>query len=130
MSRRTLVALVVAVAVVALLATVLMTVFQPGSVPAGAGTAERLWVVHCAHCHGVDGKGSWRATLFLIRPGDLSDPASARQSSDQYLFDIIKHGGSPIGRPGMPGFPHLSDPEVHALVRYLRSLPEATPPKR
>jgi mono/diheme cytochrome c family protein len=125
MTRRALVVLVLAIAGVGLLAAAAMTIFESSAVPEGAGKAERLWLVHCAHCHGADGKGSWRATLFLIRPGDLSDPASARQSSNQYLFDIIKHGGSPIGRPGMPGFPNLSDEEIRELVRYLRTLSEA-----
>ena len=41
--------------------------------------------------------------------------------SDQYLFDVIKHGGSPVGRPGMPAFGyHLSDDDIAALVAYIR----------
>jgi hypothetical protein len=42
--------------------------------------------------------------------GALSAPtwqpclARVAAESDRYLFDIIKHGGSPIGRPGMPAF--------------------------
>ncbi len=71
--------------------------------PAGASKAERLYLGLCVTCHGVDGRGSWRATLFLIRPGDLADAATAMQH-DQYLFEMIKHGGAPIGRPGMPAF--------------------------
>jgi mono/diheme cytochrome c family protein len=48
-----------------------------------------------------------------------------RSHSDRYLFDIIKHGGAPVGRPGMPAFGfHLSDAEIEALVRYLRELSE------
>ena len=42
---------------------------------------------------------------------------------NQYLFDVIKHGGATIGKPGMPGFGfHLSDTEITELVRYVRSL--------
>ena len=41
--------------------------------------------------------------------------------SDQYFFDIIKHGGSPIGRPGMPAFGStLSDEDITLLVQYVR----------
>ena len=40
----------------------------------------------------------------------------------QYLFDIVKYGGAPIGRPGMPGFEHLSDEDIAALIRYVRTL--------
>jgi mono/diheme cytochrome c family protein len=44
--------------------------------------------------------------------------------SDAYLFDLVKHGGAPIGRPGMPGFgATLSDADIALLVAYARSLP-------
>jgi mono/diheme cytochrome c family protein len=91
--------------------------------PRDAGRGERLYYAYCVDCHGPDGRGSWRAWLFLTRPGDLSDPARMRSHSDRYLFDIIKHGGAPFGRPGMPAFGfHLRDADVEALVRYLRQL--------
>jgi mono/diheme cytochrome c family protein len=70
----------------------------------------------------VDGQGSWRATLFLIRPGNLTGP-DVRHDSDQYLFDIIKNGGAPIGRPGMPAFgSQLRESDIRALVDYIRRL--------
>jgi mono/diheme cytochrome c family protein len=90
--------------------------------PAGASSTERLYLGLCATCHGADGRGSWRAALFLIRPGNLAD-GNLDHRSDEYLFDIIKHGGAPIGRPGMPGFgATLSDAEIKDLVRYIRGL--------
>jgi len=91
--------------------------------PAGASRAARLYYGFCVPCHGVDGRGSWRALLFLLRPGDLGDGMRMRQSSDQYLFDIIKHGGANFGRPGMPAFGYqLSDEEIRELVAYVRTL--------
>ena len=70
----------------------------------------------------MDGRGSWRASLFLLRPSDLTDPRVAVQS-DRYLFDIIKHGGASIGRPGMPAFgAQLSDEDIQLLVGYMRAL--------
>jgi mono/diheme cytochrome c family protein len=91
--------------------------------PAGASSAERLYLGLCSTCHGPDGRGSWRAALFLIRPGNLADETVVGRRSDEYLFDIIKHGGAPIGRPGMPGFgATLSDAEIQDLVRYVRGL--------
>jgi mono/diheme cytochrome c family protein len=90
--------------------------------PAGAGRGERLYYAYCVECHGRDGRGSWRAALFLLRPGNLTSPKAAAES-DRYLFDIIKHGGSPIGRPGMPAFGyHLKDEDINELVKYVRTL--------
>ena len=88
--------------------------------PPGAPREARLYNGLCATCHGVDGRGSWRAALFLIRPGDFTDRARMSQESDQYLFDVIKNGGAPFGKPGMPSFGHLSDADIQALVRYVR----------
>ena len=76
----------------------------------------------CATCHGSDGRGSWRAALFLLRPGNLAGP-EVKRDSGQYLFEIIKNGGAPIGRPGMPAFgSQLSEADIHALVNYIRTL--------
>jgi mono/diheme cytochrome c family protein len=93
---------------------------------AGAPKAERLYLGLCATCHGADGRGSWSAALFLVRPGKLSDAAALDRRSDQYLFDLIKHGGAPIGRPGMPAFGStLTDGEIEELVAYVRTLSRA-----
>jgi mono/diheme cytochrome c family protein len=118
-------ALVAALAAIGLFAGGLAWLLDTPRPPQGAPRGERLYYAYCVTCHGTQGRGSWRAWLFLIRPGDLSDPARMRSHSDRYLFDIIKHGGAPLGRPGMPGFGfHLSDAEIEALVRYLRELSE------
>ena len=43
--------------------------------------------------------------------------------SDEYLRDLIKHGGATIGKPGMPAFGfHLSDEQIQDLARHLRRL--------
>src|SRR2546427_12031171 len=55
--------------------------------------------------------------------GNLADAAIIGRRSDEYLFDIIKHGGAPIGRPGMPAFgATLRDDDIKGLVRYVRGL--------
>jgi mono/diheme cytochrome c family protein len=91
-----------------------------------------LYRTHCVTCHGVTGRGdSWRARLLFLRPGDLTDPTAMGTFSDEALFQIIKHGGSSFGKPGMPSFGfHLSDDEIRSLVAYLRGLatrPAAAP---
>lgn len=121
--RRPLVVLGLAVAVIGLFTGGLAWVLDTPRPPAGAGRTERVYAALCASCHGMDGQGSWRAALFLLRPGNLADPRQSASQSDAYLFDIIKHGGSPLGRPGMPGFgSQLSDADIRALVGHLRAL--------
>ena len=116
--------LLAALGVIVLNLVVFVAFWPPPAPPPDASPAQRLYVAHCVTCHGPTGNGSWRATLFLIRPGDLSDPRRMGALSDQYLFDIIKQGGAPIGKPGMPAFGfHLNDAEIQDLVRYLRALP-------
>ena len=124
--RRPLLALVVVLAAIGAFTGGLAWLLDTPKPRAGAPKAERLYLGLCATCHGPDGRGSWRAALFLVRPGKLHDAATIEQRSDQYLFDIIKHGGAPIGRPGMPAFGStLSDQEIAKLVGYVRGLSRA-----
>jgi mono/diheme cytochrome c family protein len=121
--RRPLVALAAAIVAVGVLTGGLAWLLDTPKPPPGADRAQRLYYGFCASCHGVDGRGSWRAALFLVRPGDLTDAARIQTLSDRYLFDLIKHGGAPIGRPGMPAFgATLSDEDITLLVRYVRRL--------
>ena len=120
--RRSLVVLVVALAAIGLFTGGVAWLLDTDRPPPGAPREERLYDAFCATCHGADGRGSWRAALFLIRPGDFTDRARMRKHTDQYLFDIVKNGGAPFGRPGMPSFGHLPDADIQALVGYVRSL--------
>jgi mono/diheme cytochrome c family protein len=121
--RRPLVALVLAIATIGAFTGGLAWLLDTPKPPPGADRAERLYYAFCASCHGVDGRGSWRAALFLVRPGDLTDRARAATLSDAYLFDLMKHGGAPIGRPGMPAFGStLGDEDLRLLVQYVRRL--------
>jgi mono/diheme cytochrome c family protein len=107
--------------------SVLALLFLPHPVPKTATPVQRAYLTHCATCHGANGRGSWRATIFFIRPGDLTDRRAMAQLSDDYIFNLIRNGGATIGKPGMPAFGyHLSDPEIRALVAHVRGL-SATP---
>lgn len=122
--RRPLLVLAAALVLIGLVAGGLAWLLETPKPPPRADRAERLYYAFCVSCHGVDGRGSWRAALFLIRPGDIGDPVRLRGDSDEYVFEIIKHGGAPLGRPGMPGFGfYLSDEDVRSLIGYLRGLP-------
>jgi mono/diheme cytochrome c family protein len=99
--------------------------FFPFPVPKRATPAQRLYLANCATCHGSDGSGSWRATMFLMRPGNFRDPRLMDTLTDEYLQTIIRNGGAALGKPGMPAFGyHLNDEEIRALVAYLRTLPK------
>ncbi len=120
--RRPLLALLIILAGIGIFAASLAWLLDSAAPPPGAPRAQRLFSALCATCHGADGRGSWRAALFLIRPGNLADHARMSQHANRYLFDIIKHGGAPLGRPGMPAFgATLSDADIEALVAYVRA---------
>ena len=124
LNRRAGIVLVLAILALGIFAGGLAVLLQEPRSPIGAPRPQRLYYAFCASCHGLDGGGSWRAALFLIRPGNLAD-GHLRDAPEPYLFDIIKNGGAPIGRPGMPGFGFsLSDEDIRALVSYLRALPQ------
>jgi mono/diheme cytochrome c family protein len=121
--RRPVLALVVVLAAIGVFTGGLAMLLDTPRPSAGATKGEALYLALCATCHGADGKGSWRAALFLVRPGDLSNSVTMAGRSDKYLFDLIKHGGAPIGRPGMPAFGStLTDEEIAEVVRYARGL--------
>jgi mono/diheme cytochrome c family protein len=122
--RRGLTILVVCIAALGLFTGGLAWLLNDPRPPAGATLGERLYYAHCVECHGRDGRGSWRAALFLLRPGDLTAPGRLAEQSDRYLFDLIKNGGSSLGRPGMPSFGYLSDDDIQAIVAYIRALPQ------
>jgi mono/diheme cytochrome c family protein len=121
--RRPLVVLAIVLAVVGLFVGGLAWLLNTPSAPPGSSRAARLYYGFCVTCHGVDGRGSWHAALFLLHPGDLADAERMRQHPDGYLFDIIKHGGANFGRPGMPAFGYqMNDQDIKDLVAYVRGL--------
>ena len=76
--RRPVLVLVLAIAAIGVFTGGLAWLLTTPPPRPGAPRAERLWVGLCAECHGADGRGSWRAALFLMRPGDLADPADPK----------------------------------------------------
>lgn len=94
--------------------------------PRGPEPGRTLYQTHCATCHGAAGRGdSWRARLLFLRPGDLASPPMA-SLPDRYLVELVRHGGSSFGKPGMPSFGFiLSEAEIEAVVQYVRTLTRA-----
>jgi mono/diheme cytochrome c family protein len=111
-------------ALLMLLGSLAAMLLLPHPVPRTATPAQRLYLSNCATCHGARGDGSWRATVFLMRPGDLTDPSTMDALSDEYLHTLIKNGGATLGKPGMPAFGfHLTNEQIGELIRHLRTLP-------
>lgn len=75
-----------------------------------APDGARLYRQHCAACHGSHGHGGVGVPIAL--------PAFLATVDDDYLFKTIRSG-----RPGrvMPAFTDLSDVQVSAIVKHLRS---------
>ncbi len=121
--RKAALVLVLFIAAIGLVSLLVALAVQEARPPGNASLGERTYYRFCMDCHGRDGRGSWRATLLLVRPGDLSDAKRMQAHTDQYLFDLVKHGGSPFGKPGMPGFGfNLDDAQIQAVVAYVRTL--------
>jgi len=71
---------------------------------------RHLFTRYCVACHGDDGNGGVGVPLAM--PGFLN------HVPDDYLFKTIRNGRQ--GRV-MPAFVDLSDAQINALVRYIRS---------
>jgi cytochrome c6 len=80
-----------------------------------AATAKETFRTKCAMCHGPDGAGSEVGKSMNIP--DLRTEA-VQKLSDADLAQIISDG-----KAGMPPFKgSLSEVQIHALVRYVRTL--------
>ncbi|VAW97642.1 Cytochrome c family protein [hydrothermal vent metagenome] len=76
-----------------------------------------LYKKNCIACHGADGKGGVGVPLAL--------ESFQAQASDRFLKNTIRFGR--VGRV-MPAFKSLGDDELNALVAYIRTFANATPP--
>jgi len=88
---------------------ILLLIATSGSIAAPRGDA--LYEKKCGACHGLDGSGGVGIPLSL--------PSFQASVDDHFLFNNIRHG-----RPGrvMPAYPDLSDAQVNAIVKHIRSL--------
>lgn len=79
---------------------------------------QRLFVGHCALCHGIGGAGD--------RGPALNQPKLRRAVDDQALFFIIKTG---IPGTEMPDAWQMTDREIRQVAAYVRSLGQTAPTK-
>lgn len=90
-----------------------------------ADKGKALYAQQCVSCHGASGKGDGPVAGALNpKPRNLTDKTYMTGLSDQHLFDVIKKGGTAVGKsPLMPGFgAALKDENIQDIVAFLRSL--------
>ncbi len=79
-------------------------------------TGPELFASKCAMCHGKTGAGD-TAMGKNLKLNDLGS-ADVQKASDKELKDVIEKGKGKM--PAYGG--KLSDPQIDALVKYIRSL--------
>jgi mono/diheme cytochrome c family protein len=98
--------------------------------PALVAQGERLYLQHCASCHGVEleGQPGWQRPLpDGGLPAPPHDPdGHTWHHSDRLLFEITKFGGQALAPPefksNMPAFGQtLSDAEIWAVLAFIKS---------
>jgi cytochrome c553 len=87
-----------------------------------AADARMNWDGKCALCHGKEGKGDHKIGQKMgVR--DFSDPKVQASLKDEQITKAIKEGLKKDGKEIMkPLGDKLTDPEIKALVAYLRGL--------
>jgi len=91
-----------------------------------AATAEsiadgrRLYLRHCASCHGANAEGGAGNDLIPAAP-DLTDSEWKHGSTDGDIFSAIKNGVPPELNM-IPFGDQLKDAEIWNVVNYLRSI--------
>ncbi|RME21894.1 MAG: cytochrome c [Deltaproteobacteria bacterium] len=88
-----------------------------------------LYVLHCASCHGMRGRGDgWQAPSLQVQPPDFSRPDFWTRVRYDDLKRAIREGGASVGLSAeMPAFGgELTDEQIDRIVEYLRTF-ERTP---
>jgi mono/diheme cytochrome c family protein len=82
-----------------------------------ASSAAALYTQNCASCHGRDGSAK-TARARRSHARNLNDSEWQDRVSDERIFNSIMNG-----KGKMPGYSKkLSEPEIDALVNYVRGL--------
>ena len=107
-------------AITAVAMAVLLLPTQVSAQPTNAFSGHELFDTYCFVCHGSAGRGDGPlAAKLSAKPADLS--RSKRSSKE--LFSIVKGTNGHNINGVMPRWGHtLSDPQINALVAYLRFL--------
>jgi len=91
-----------------------------------AAEGERLYMQHCAGCHGTELQGApnWKVRLEdgSYPPPPQDDSGHTWHHSDQLLVEIIRNGGDPASNSAMPAFGEiLSEEEILSILEFFKS---------
>lgn len=86
-----------------------------------ASDGAALYRKSCAKCHGADGKAQTKMGKKL-KCRDLSDPAVQGKLTDAQIAKAIVEGVKEGGKTRMKPVKGLSQADVDALVKYVRTL--------
>jgi mono/diheme cytochrome c family protein len=80
-----------------------------------------LYVIYCAPCHGMSGRGGGPVAKYYVPVGDLAS-ADVQQHADGWLYTMITNGTDK-----MPSYAHeLTVSERWEIVYFTRSLSVAS----
>jgi mono/diheme cytochrome c family protein len=83
---------------------------------ASLANGHKYFVINCAVCHGMAGKGDGTAVKYGVFPFPLvSGPALSR--TDGYIFGMIRNG-----RGNMPPYNRIEEKDRWDVVNYVRGL--------
>lgn len=89
-----------------------------GAAPAGHSRASAdgsaVFRVHCAPCHGMEGKGKPR-----IGTPNFTDPKVQASITDEQIVTTIKNGRKGTAMPTWSG--KLAEEEINAVAAYIRT---------
>jgi hypothetical protein len=95
------------------------------AIPVPADTGQVLYARWCSSCHGLDGRGTSRASARLEVPAaDLADCRVSSAEPDDLWIAIVRDGGEAYGLSiDMPAFGEgASEDQLREIVRYTKSL--------
>ena len=87
--------------------------------PESLAHAKKVYGYDCAMCHGADGAGKGElASQMKLKLGDMSDPATLKDKTDEQLYGTIRDGKDKMPAEG----DRMNAQDGWSLVEYIRSL--------
>ena len=103
------------------LITMIVTIFVLAGPVAHAADGAAIYAKKCKKCHGASGKGDTKMGKKL-KCRNLTDPAVQKKLTDAQIAKSITHGVKEGSKVRMKAIKGLSEADVKAVVKYVRTL--------